>query len=190
MTNPAAVRLAEFRNDGYDPGRPLAIRLLWLVVNRVFFLTWFPWPSAVKARVLRAFGARVGVGVVFKNRLNVKYPWNVAIGDHSWIGEGVWIDSLARVTVGANCCLSQGVMIETGNHDWARRTFDLVVREVVLEEGSWAAVRSLLLPGSRLASHAVLGAGSVLSGDTEPCGVYVGVPARKVKERVIRAAAE
>jgi len=48
-------------------------------------------------------------------------------------------------------------------------------------------VRSLLLPGARLASHAVLGAGSVLSGDTEPYGIYVGVPARKARERVIRA---
>jgi acetyltransferase-like isoleucine patch superfamily enzyme len=28
----------------------------------------------------------------------------------------------------------------------------------------------------------------VLSGDTEPYGVYVGVPAAKVKERAIRAA--
>jgi putative colanic acid biosynthesis acetyltransferase WcaF len=188
VTERNRTRLADFQNAWYDPGRPLAIRLLWLVVNRAFLLTWFPWPSAVKRGLLRAFGARIGRGVVLKNRINVKYPWNLAIGDHSWIGEGVWIDSLARVEVGANCCLSQGVMIETGNHDWSAPAFDLVVKPVALEDGAWAAVRSLLLPGSRLASHAVLGAGSVLSGDTEPYGVYAGVPASKVKERVIRAA--
>jgi putative colanic acid biosynthesis acetyltransferase WcaF len=77
------------------------------------------------------------------------------------------------------------VMVETGNHDWSKPTFDLLVKEVVIEDGAWAAVRSLLLPGARLASHAVLGAGSVLSGDTEPYGIYVGVPATRVRERVI-----
>ena len=34
-------------------------------------------------------------------------------------------------------------------------------------------------------SHAVLGAGSVLRGTTDPYGVYVGVPTVKVGERRI-----
>jgi len=179
------VRLSEFDNAWYSPGRPFLVRALWLALNRVFLQTSVPWPSRAKAALLRAFGARVGRGVVVKPHVSVKYPWKLSIGDHAWIGEGVWIDSLAQVSIGANACLSQGVMIETGNHDWSSSSFDLVVREVAVEEGAWAAVRSLLLPGSRLRSHAVLGAGSVLSGDTEPYGIYVGVPARKVKERDI-----
>ena len=183
----AATRLRDFNNAWYDPGRPLRVRLAWLAANRAFLQAWIPWPSGVKTRLLRAFGAKVGRRVVFKNRINVKYPWNLEIGDDSWIGEGVWIDSLAKVRIGANCCLSQGVMIETGNHDWSKPTFDLIVKDVVLEDGAWAAVRSLLLPGATLRSHAILGAGSVLSGDTEAYGVYAGNPARKVKERVIRA---
>lgn len=186
MTGHSNVRLSAFDNGWYDPGRPLLIRLLWLCVNAVFFLTWFPWPSAVKARILRFFGARVGCGVVIKPRINVKYPWNIAIGNDTWVGEDVWIDSLATVTIGANVCLSQGVMIETGNHDWSKPGFDLIVKPVVIEDGAWAAVRSLLLPGSRLASHAVLTAGSVLAGDTEAYGVYAGTPGVKVTQRVIR----
>jgi len=187
LTARGATRLDQFDNAWYHPGS-LPKRLLWMAASRLFLLTWFPWPSALKCVLLRAFGAAIGRGVVLKNRINVKYPWNLSIGDHSWIGEGVWIDSLAKVTIGANACLSQGVMIETGNHDWAKPAFDLVLKDVVIEDGAWAAVRSLLLPGSRLASHAILGAGSVLSRETEPYGIYAGVPAKKVKERVIQAA--
>jgi putative colanic acid biosynthesis acetyltransferase WcaF len=182
------AQLRLFDNAWYRPGGALPTRVAWLIVSRVFFLTPFPWPSGVKAMLLRVFGARVGRGVVIKPRVNIKYPWRLTVGDHVWIGEAAWIDSLANVTIGSDVCLSQGCMIETGNHDWSKPAFDLLVATVVLEEGSWAAVRSLLLPGSRLASHAILGAGSVLSGDTEPYGVYVGVPARKVKERKIEAA--
>jgi len=60
----------------------------------------------------------------------------------------------------------------------------------VVEDGAWMAVQSLLLPGAHLASHAVLVAGSVLSGDTEPYAIYSGVPAHKIRERVIRAEPE
>jgi putative colanic acid biosynthesis acetyltransferase WcaF len=180
------VHLASFENSWYSPGRSFLVRALWMVLSRLFLLTGFPWPSALKATLLRAFGARIGQGVVLKPHLHVKYPWHLTVGDHSWIGEGAWIDSLGLVRLGANVCLSQGVMIETGNHDWSKPTFDLLVKEVVIEDGAWAAVRSLILPGARLASHAVLGAGSVLSGDTVPYGIYVGVPATRVRERIIR----
>jgi len=156
-----------------------------MVVNRAFFQSTLPWPYPVKRKLLSLFGAKVGQGVVIKNRVNIKYPWRLAVGDHSWIGEGAWIDSLGNVTIGANACLSQGCMIETGNHDWSKPSFDLMIEDVVVEDGAWAAVRSLLLPGSKLASHAVLGAGSVLSGTTEPYGIYVGVPAQKVGKRRI-----
>ena len=181
-----SVNLASFDNSWYSPGRPALVRALWILTSALFFLTSFPWPSRLKAFLLRVFGARVGNGVVVKPRVNVKYPWNLSVGDHSWIGEGVWLDTLAKVSIGANACLSQGAMVETGNHDWSRPTFDLVVKEVVIEDGAWMAVRSLILPGARLASHAVLSAGSVLAGDTEDYGIYAGTPARKAKERAIR----
>src|SRR5712664_3075710 len=113
------VRLDAFRNSWYNPGRPAPIRLLWMVVNRLFFLTNLPWPYWVKRTLLTCFGARVGNGVVIKTRVNIKYPWHLVIGEYSWIGEGAWIDSLGDVTIGAHVCLSQGAMIETGNHDWS-----------------------------------------------------------------------
>jgi len=184
-TTPGRTDLSRFDNAWYDPGRGLPVRLLWLLCSGLFFQTWFPWPSALKRGLLRLFGARIGIGVVVKPRVNVKYPWHLEVGDHAWIGEGAWLDSLATIRVGAHACLSQGCTIETGNHDWSRPTFDLVVKPVTVEDGAWAAVGSLLLPGSVLASHAVLGAGSVLSGATKPFGVYVGVPAVKVKTRTI-----
>jgi len=179
------VRLAGFDNTWYAPGRSVFTRIAWMAVNRVFFQTTIPWPYALKRLLLRKYGATVGRGVVIKNRVNIKYPWHLEIGADAWIGEGAWIDSLAEVRIGANACLSQGCMIETGNHDWSKRHFDLFVEPVVIEEGAWAAVRSTLLPGSRLESHAVLGAGSVLRGSTEAYGVYVGVPAIKVATRRI-----
>jgi putative colanic acid biosynthesis acetyltransferase WcaF len=185
-----SVDLSSFDNSWYDPGRPLGVRLAWMAVSGAFFHTAFPWPSGLKASLLRVFGATVGNGVIIKPRVTVKYPWHLVIGDHTWIGEGVWLDSIGRIVIGSHVCLSQEVMVETGNHDWSKSAFDLLVAEVIVEDGAWAAVRSLLLPGSRLATHAVLGAGAVLSGNTEPYGIYVGNPAVHSGSRRINRAPE
>lgn len=180
------IDLNTFDNSWYRPGRGLFVRAIWMAVNALFLLTWIPWPSRVKVGVLRAFGARIGRCVVVKPRVNVKYPWHLSVGDYSWIGEGVWLDSLDDISIGSNVCLSQGCTVETGNHDWSVPSFDLLVKPVRIDDGAWAAVGSLLLPGSRLATHCVLGAGSVLSGTTEPYGVYVGIPAARKCERKVR----
>jgi putative colanic acid biosynthesis acetyltransferase WcaF len=185
MTPNASVDLSSFSNAWYVPGRHFAVRVAWLLVCRMFFQSALPWPYWWKINLLRAFGATIGHDVVLKPRINIKYPWHLSIGDNSWIGEGVWLDSLARIEIGSNVCLSQDVMVETGNHDWSKPSFDLVVREVVIEDGAWAAVRSLLLPGSRLSSHAVLAAGAVLAGASEPYGIYTGNPAVRTRERRI-----
>ena len=40
----------------------------------------------MKKSVLVLFGAKIGKGVVIKPSVNVKYPWNLKIGHHVWIG--------------------------------------------------------------------------------------------------------
>ena len=177
-----AVDLSRFVKS-YQHTRGVTIRLIWIVVSRVFFLTRFPWPSTMKSVILRLFGANVGEGLVIKPNVNIKYPWNLSAGDHTWIGESVWIDSLGKVQLGKNVCLSQGCMIETGNHDWQDPAFGLIVEDVFVEDGAWVGAKSVLLPGARLASHCVLAAGGVLGGATEPFAIYRGNPALKVGVR-------
>ena len=49
------------------------------------FKTMLPIPSSIKAKILRLFGAKIGVGVVIKPNVSIKYPWFLEIGDYSWI---------------------------------------------------------------------------------------------------------
>lgn len=186
MSRPA-VRLGEYSNPEFDPGRGVVVRALWLAASLAFFETGWPWPSSLKRALLRLFGGTIGRGVVIKPRVTIKSPWRLAVGDHSWLGERVWLDSLADIRLGANVCLSQGAMVETGNHDWSDPRFGLRLGPVTIEDGAWVAVRALVLPGARLASHSVLTAGSVLAGDSEPFGIYTGIPAVRVKERKLSA---
>ncbi|OYT71274.1 MAG: colanic acid biosynthesis acetyltransferase WcaF [Chloracidobacterium sp. CP2_5A] len=181
------VDLSRFDNAWYRPG-PTLKRALWALVNAWVLKSDLPYPSAFKAALLRAFGARVGRGVVIKPNVNIKYPWFLSIGDFTWIGEGAWIDNLAQVAIGAHACISQGAYLLTGNHDYAAPRFDLMIAPIEIADGAWVGAKSVVLPGTRLESHVVVAAGSVIGGRTKPYGIYRGCPAQWTRQRVIRQA--
>ncbi|TRZ44999.1 WcaF family extracellular polysaccharide biosynthesis acetyltransferase [Robertkochia solimangrovi] len=177
------VELSKFDNSWYIPGGGFIKRGIWYFVNHCVFRTPIPFPSALKCMILRWFGGEIGKEVVLKPRINIKYPWRLFIGDHSWIGEGVWIDNLDDVTIGANVCVSQDAYLLCGNHDFKKEAFDLITKPIVLEDGSWIGARSIVCPGVKTGTNSVLTVGSVASHDLFPFGIYRGNPATFIKER-------
>ena len=85
-----------------------------------------------------------------------------------WIGENVWIDNLAQVTIEDHVCISQGAMLLCGNHNYKKTTFDLMVNEIILEEGVWIGAKSVVCGGVRCKTHAILSVGSIANIDLEP----------------------
>lgn len=168
----------------YQPGSALK-RGCWFVVNNIFFRSYcFPFYS-LKRFLLKSFGAKIGAGVIIKPGVNIKYPWFLSVGAHSWIGEKVWIDNLAQVTLGNNVCISQGAFILTGNHNYSLSSFDLITKPVNIEDGSWIGAMAIVCPGVNCGTHSVLSVGSVATQSLEAFFVYQGNPAQKVKERII-----
>jgi putative colanic acid biosynthesis acetyltransferase WcaF len=179
-------RLKDFANPHFSRGRGRVVEALWLLAQWALVASWIP-GAAHRRWLLRAFGAKIGKGVDIKPGVRVKFPWRLEVGDHSWLGENVWIDNLDKVSIGANCCISQGAYLCTGSHDWSRSTFDLITAPIRIDEGAWIAARSSIGPGVRVGEGAVLGLGSMANGDLEPWTINLGVPAVKVRARVMRA---
>lgn len=55
------IDLSKFDNSCYVRGASGGKEFAWWVVRSIFFAAWFPVPSSVKVRLLRLFGARIGV---------------------------------------------------------------------------------------------------------------------------------
>jgi len=180
--------LSTYNNDWYknEIGASKLRQICWYFVNVLFFINPLNPVSGLKVFLLRLFGAKIGRGVVIKPGVNIKYPWKLAVGDHSWIGEKVWIDNLAEVRIGSNVCLSQECMLLTGNHNYTLSTFDLMVKPILVGDGAWVGAKAVVCPGVSLGGHSVLTVASVMTKDAEPNGIYQGNPAVKVKDRTIR----
>ncbi len=177
------VNLSTFNNEHYSPGRSYLQQLLWYFVNCIFFINPLNPFSGIKVMLLKAFGAWVGKNVLIKPAVNIKYPWHLSIGDNVWIGEKVWIDNLTTTTIGSNVCISQGAMLLTGNHDYKSPSFDLITKGIVLEDGVWIGAQSVVCPGVRCLSHAVLSVNSVANKELAAYGIYQGNPAVFIRNR-------
>jgi acetyltransferase-like isoleucine patch superfamily enzyme len=104
-------------------------------------------------------------------------PGRLDIGDHSWIGDDVAILSLAQVTIDSNVCVARRSFLCTGSHDFRREDFPLKEAPIVIRQGSWIAIGSLILAGVTIGEGAVVSAGSVVRSDVPANCLVRGNPA-------------
>ena len=133
--------------------------------------------------ILIIFGAKIGKGGKIKTNVKISEPWHLSIGDHCWIGENVWFDNLALVKIGNRVCISQGVYLCTGNHNYKNDLFNLILEKIVIEDDCWIAAKSIIAPGSILKRGSVSSLGAVVSGILQEDGIYKGNPAKLLKSK-------
>lgn len=170
--------LAGFTGAGYDKGRPVWVQLAWLTVSDLILTKWWC-PNALRLAVLRSFGATIGPGVLIRHRVRIHWPWKLTVGAHSWIGEDAWILNLEPVTLGANVCVSQAVLLCTGSHDRHSPTFEFDNAPITVGDGAWIAARATVLRGVEIGAGAVVGATALVTSNV-PADTTVLAPRAEV----------
>lgn len=180
------VNLAAFDGSDFNKGAGILKTTLWYFVNAlVVRASWNPF-MGLKVALLRAFGAKIGKGLVIKNNVTVKSPWNLVVGDDCWLGEGCWIDNLDQVSIGNDVCISQGAMLLTGNHDYTVSSMPYRNASIHIEDGAWIGAKTVVCPGVTVRRNAILTVGSVATRNMEENGIYQGNPAVRIRERILK----
>ena len=110
----------------------------------------------------------------------------VSIGDRTMIGRGSHVIGHFSIEIGDDIQTGPYVYITDQNHvyddpeipvgrQWPRE------EPVSIGSGSWLGTGVVVLPGSSIGRHCVIGAGSVVTGEIPDHSVAVGSPARVVK---------
>lgn len=140
----------------------------------------------MRIKIMKWAGFKIGSRVLV--RQHVFFDSNsVFIGDGSFInrfcsfqdgGHNATLKIGKEVRIGPNC-IFLGATHKFG--DSRRRAMGAYVGNVIIEDGCWLGGNVTVLPGVTIKKGCIIGAGAVVTKDTEPDGVYVGIPAKRIK---------
>ncbi len=158
-------------------------RLAWLFTWHVFGY-WGPgFLSPCRVLLLRLFGAKIGRAPLICGHVKILMPWNLKIDDFVAISEGVNIYNFGYVSIGNNSCISQGVWLCTGSHDYTRPDFPLIWDAIHIGSSVWVASEAFIHPGVHIGDGAVVGARSVVTKNMPAGMVCAGNPCKPLKYR-------
>lgn len=172
-----AVSPAEIKELGHHCPHPKTARYLFERDSRVNS----PWLSYGRGPILSSF-----------------------IGGWSYVNDGGYLRD--NVIIGRYCSIGRRVTIAAGTHPMEGLSTSMHVAGVgsayddtqraeigkpvpvkpkatVIHCDAWIGDGAIVMPGVRIAPGCVIGANAVVTKDTEPYGIYVGMPARKVSTR-------
>jgi putative colanic acid biosynthesis acetyltransferase WcaF len=180
---PVVQDLGRFRLPPGFRGRSALTVLLWQMVQ-VSLFACSPQPLYGWRRLLlRAFGARVGRGVLVRPTARVTYPWKLEIGDRSWIGDHAELYSLGPIRIGADSVVSQRSYLCGATHDHKRPDFAILAPGVTIGDQVWIAADVFIGPGVTIGIGALIGARSSVFADIAPYAIAMGSPARATATR-------
>lgn len=112
---------------------------------------------------------------------------NLTLGDNVVIAYGVYIDAAGSVRIGDRVHISPNVQILSANHTvmksvFRRDSLEVVYCENIIERGVWIGAGAIVLAGVKIGEGCVIGAGAVVASDCQPNGLYVGVPAKRIRD--------
>jgi putative colanic acid biosynthesis acetyltransferase WcaF len=181
--------LPEPRTDPYLNAafslRNRALRFAWGVVYSLLFRL-SPRPMhGWRSFLLRCFGARIAAHAHIYPTARIWAPWNLICDENATIAEDALIYNPAPLHMGSHAIVSQQAYICGATHDYEDPAFPLIAFPVTLGAYSWVCARATVQPNVNVGEGAVLGLASVATRDLEPWTVYAGIPARRIKARVL-----
>jgi putative colanic acid biosynthesis acetyltransferase WcaF len=142
---------------------------------------WTPKPlNAWRLFWLRLFGAKVE-GICFVHgHARVIRPWNLTLRNRSCLGDGAVAYCLAPIEIGVGATVAQEAYLCTGSHDFDQAHLPLKTAPIVVGDHSFVGLRAIVMPGVNVGACSVIGAGAVLTRDSEASGIYGGNPAVRI----------
>jgi acetyltransferase-like isoleucine patch superfamily enzyme len=116
------------------------------------------------------------------------YKNEMTIGPNTWIGQNCFFHSAGGLQIGSHVGIGPYVKIITSTHDEKDTSKAIIQNEirfdrVIIESGSDIGIGSIIMPGCKIGAKAIIGAGSVVTGNIPEYAVAAGVPARIMRYR-------
>ena len=110
------------------------------------------------------------------------------VGSNFGCNSGTYINAIGGIRMGNDVLIGSSVTISSGKHEIEGRQTSVFSRPVVpmpitFGNDVWLGAGVSVLPGIRIADGTVVGSNAVVTKNTEPYSVMVGIPARLIRYR-------
>lgn len=164
----------------YEPRKPLI--WLWEMFDRSALGENVELGIHFRRILARHVFGRCGRNFKAFTHVRLSYGYNLEVGDNVVIHRHVLLDDRGGIEIGDGSSVSDFANVYSHSHNIVDGRIVYLPRTVI-GAGVRITYHATILAGTRVADDSMVGAGSMLTKSTEPHWVYVGVPARKVKEK-------
>lgn len=141
--------------------------------------------------ILKSITDSIGDNVAIFPGVYIFNPENLVIGNNVSIQPMTYMECgyvKGGITIDDDVSIAHGVTImgtthRFNDHNEKIRDQGIDNEPIHIEKNVWIGAKVAVLSGVTIGRGSVIGAGAVVNKSLEPEGVYVGVPARRVKER-------
>lgn len=144
-------------------------------------------PNKVKQVFFKMLGNKIGCNVTLQNSVRFDSE-NIEVSDGAVLNYGAQLitgGGSAKITIGENTQIGPGTIICTISHEMGdsnKRAGKRVYKDIVIGKGVWIGANATIISDVTIADGCVIGAGALVNKSTEPNGLYVGVPAKRIRD--------
>jgi acetyltransferase-like isoleucine patch superfamily enzyme len=183
MANKKLGEKTKASGNGHPTGKRI-IKMIWKIIN-------YAQASIFVQRRVRNLALNIGGAKIDATAIIASHCYfgsqKITVARGAVINIQCFLDGSDEIAIGESARLGPYVKILTGTHEIAssvirRNPNDATLTAPVkIEKGCWIGMGAMILPGITIAEGCVIAAGAVVTKDTEPNGLYAGVPAKRVK---------
>lgn len=140
---------------------------------------------------IAADGGRIVIGKrcrIHKGVIISTYGGDIVLGDDVSLNPYTIVYGHGGVVIGDKTRIAAHSVIIPSEHNFQKKDQPIgrqgsTQQGITIGKDVWIASGVKVLDGANIEDGCVIGANAVIKGKTEPYGVYVGIPAKKIKER-------
>jgi len=128
-----------------------------------------------------------GNNIIIKQHAYFGKGTGIKIGDNSQIGEKSFIGAYTKI--GKDVIMAPEVLIWSFAHSFDRTDIPINqqgntdINPVTIGDDVWIGQRVIVMPGIKIGSHAIIGAGSIVTKNIPEWAIVAGIPAKIIRMR-------
>lgn len=142
--------------------------------------------STARCFFVRGFVKSFGRNVTLESGVFFGDGRDIEIGNNTQINEECWI---RNCKIGNDVMIAPHVMILNYGHKIEDTSVPMInqgvrfYEQTIIENDVWIGARAIILPGVKIGTGSVIGAGSVVTKDVEAFSIVGGNPAKLIRTR-------